>query len=66
MGGNNWIGADHSRIVEFVNDGVPVRPGNGSSRRSSPALSYSFDKFVREQILDMLWKSEANKLPAPR
>jgi len=31
-----------------------------------PAFAHSFDEFIREQILNILWKDDADQLPAPR
>ena len=30
-----------------------------------PAFAHSFDEFIREQILNILWKDETDQLPAP-
>ena len=32
----------------------------------SPTFAHSFDEFIREQILNIRWKDDADQLPAPR
>jgi hypothetical protein len=31
-----------------------------------PAFAHSFDDFIREQLLNILWNDETDQLPVPR